>query len=168
MPDFLFQRGEIPFGWAEAKDIDKDVIKLKGYSKGQRKRYEAAYPNLIYTNGVDFEFIRDGESIHFVSIADFLMGLQPNLERTHLGTVYIAPFRSGSFVHLVNCHRNPRSPKSPTDIETDAMPLLVTVKTEFVPSVTGPLLETVKLTPPPPPPRPLVVLFVRLSALSIV
>ena len=81
MPDFLFQRGDIPFGWAEAKDIDKDVIKLKGYSKEQRKRYEAAYPNLIYTNGVDFEFIREGEPIHFVSIADFLMGLQPNPER---------------------------------------------------------------------------------------
>ncbi len=81
MPDFLFQRGDIPFGWAEAKDIDKDVIKLKGYSKEQRKRYEAAYPNLIYTNGVDFEFIRDGEPVHFVSIADFLMGLQPNPER---------------------------------------------------------------------------------------
>jgi hypothetical protein len=81
MPDFLFQRGDIPFGWAEAKDIDKDVIKLKGYSKEQRKRYEAAYPNLIYTNGVDFEFIREGEPVHFVSIADFLMGLQPNPER---------------------------------------------------------------------------------------
>ena len=81
MPDFLFQRGDIPFGWAEAKDIDKDVIKLKGYSKEQRKRYEAAYPNLIYTNGVDFEFIRDGEPIHFVSIAEFLMGRQPNPER---------------------------------------------------------------------------------------
>jgi predicted helicase len=81
MPDFMFQRGDIPFGWAEAKDIDKDVIKLKGYSKEQRKRYEAAYPNLIYTNGVDFEFIRDGEQVHFVSIADFLMGLQPNPER---------------------------------------------------------------------------------------
>ena len=81
MPDFLFQRGAIPFGWAEAKDIDKDVIKLKGYSKEQRKRYEAAYPNLIYTNGVDFEFIREGEPVHFVSIADFLMGLQPNPER---------------------------------------------------------------------------------------
>jgi hypothetical protein len=81
MPDFLFLRGEIPFGWAEAKDIDKDVIKLKGYSKDQRKRYEAAYPNLIYTNGVDFEFIREGEQIHFVSIADFLMGLQPNPDR---------------------------------------------------------------------------------------
>jgi predicted helicase len=81
MPDFLFQRGEIPFGWAEAKDIDKDVIKLKGYSIEQRKRYEKAYPNLIYTNGVDFEFIREGEQVHFVSIADFLMGLQPNPER---------------------------------------------------------------------------------------
>jgi hypothetical protein len=81
MPDFLFQRGDIPFGWAEAKDVDKDVIKLKGYSIEQRKRYEAAYPNLIYTNGVDFEFIREGEQVHFVSIADFLMGLQPNPQR---------------------------------------------------------------------------------------
>lgn len=81
MPDFLFQRGDVPFGWAEAKDIDKDVIKLKGYSIDQRKRYEKAYPNLIYTNGVDFEFIREGKQVHFVSIADFLMGLQPNPER---------------------------------------------------------------------------------------
>ena len=81
MPDFLFERSGVPFGWAEAKDIDKDVIRLKGYSVEQRKRYERAYPNLIYTNGVDFEFIREGESVHFVSIADFLMGLQPRPER---------------------------------------------------------------------------------------
>ncbi len=81
MPDFLFQRGTIPLGWCEAKDVDKDVIKLKGYSIEQRKRYEKAYPNLIYTNGVDFEFIREGESVHYVSIADFLMGLQPRPDR---------------------------------------------------------------------------------------
>src|SRR5215211_5421543 len=81
MPDFLFQRGDIPFGWAEAKDIDKDVIKLKGYSIEQRKRYEKAYPNLIYTNGVDFEFIREGVTVHYVSVADFLMGLQPRPDR---------------------------------------------------------------------------------------
>ena len=49
MPDFLFQRGTIPLGWCE----------VKGYSIEQRKRYEKAYPNLIYTNGVDFEFIRE-------------------------------------------------------------------------------------------------------------
>lgn len=81
MPDFLFERNGVPFGWAEAKDIDKDVIRLRGYSIEQRKRYEKAYPNLIYTNGVDFEFIREGESVHFVSIADFLMGLQPQPDK---------------------------------------------------------------------------------------
>lgn len=81
MPDFLFERNGVPFGWAEAKDVDKDVIKLKGYSVEQRRRYEKAYPNLIYTNGVDFEFIREGASVHFVSIADFVMGLQPKPDR---------------------------------------------------------------------------------------
>lgn len=80
MPDFIFQRKDVPVGWVEAKDVDKDVIALKGYSKDQRKRYEAAFPNLIYTNGVDFEFIRDGEQVHYVSIADFVMGLQPKPE----------------------------------------------------------------------------------------
>ncbi len=81
MPDFLFERGGIPVGWAEAKDVDKDVIRLKGYSVEQRKRYEAAFPNLLYTNGVDFEFIREGAQVHLVSIADFLMGLQPRPEK---------------------------------------------------------------------------------------
>ena len=84
MPDFLFQRGDVPLGWCEAKDIDKDVIKLKGYSIEQRKRYEKAYPNLIYTNGVDFEFIREGAQVHFVTIADFmgqLGGLQPQPDK---------------------------------------------------------------------------------------
>ena len=81
MPDFLFERDGVPLGWAEAKDIVKDIIELKGYSIEQRKRYEKAYPNLIYTNGVDFEFIRDGEPVHFVSIADFITGLQPRPER---------------------------------------------------------------------------------------
>jgi len=38
MPDFLFQRGDVPVGWCEAKDVDKDVIKLKGYSVEQRTR----------------------------------------------------------------------------------------------------------------------------------
>lgn len=56
MPDFLFQRGDVPVGWAEAEDLDRDVIKLKGYSVEQRRRYEKAYPNLIYTNGVDSKF----------------------------------------------------------------------------------------------------------------
>ena len=31
MPDFLCQRGPVPIGWAECKDINKDIIRLKGY-----------------------------------------------------------------------------------------------------------------------------------------
>ncbi|NCN83834.1 MAG: hypothetical protein GW808_10405 [Sphingomonadales bacterium] len=38
IPDFLFQRDGLAFGWCEAKDIDKLVIKLKGYSVEQRKK----------------------------------------------------------------------------------------------------------------------------------
>ena len=84
MPDFLFLRDGVIFGWAEAKDVRKDILKLKGYSVEQRKRYENAYPNLIYTNGVDFEFIRDKQVVHHTSIADFmgdLGGLQPLPDR---------------------------------------------------------------------------------------
>lgn len=66
MPDVMFQRGDIPFGWAEAKDINKDIMRLKGYSAEQRKRCEKAYPNLLYTDGGDFEFIRDGATCELV------------------------------------------------------------------------------------------------------
>ncbi len=45
MVDCLFQRDGIDIGWCEAKDIDKDNIKLKGYSVEQRKRYEKAFTN---------------------------------------------------------------------------------------------------------------------------
>jgi hypothetical protein len=30
MPDFIFQRGVVPVGWTECKDVDKDVLRLKG------------------------------------------------------------------------------------------------------------------------------------------
>ncbi|KZY54622.1 DNA methyltransferase [Erythrobacter sp. HI0063] len=71
-PDFVFQRGDVAIGWAEAKDIGKDVRKFAAndYSKGQKERYRKGLPNLIYTNGLDFEFIRDGEAVDFITIAD--------------------------------------------------------------------------------------------------
>lgn len=71
-PDFVFQRGNVAVGWCEAKDIGKDIRKLptNDYSKGQKERYRKGLPNLIYTNGLDFEFIRDGEVVDFINIAD--------------------------------------------------------------------------------------------------
>ncbi len=71
-PDFVFQRGDVAIGWCEAKDIGKDVRKFAAadYSKAQKERYKKGLPNLIYTNGLDFEFIRDGDSVDFITIAD--------------------------------------------------------------------------------------------------
>lgn len=76
-PDFSFRLGEVPIGWCEAKDLGKDVRKFSAtdYSKAQKERYRKGLPNLIYTNGLDFEFIRDGESVDFIIIADLSPGL---------------------------------------------------------------------------------------------
>lgn len=76
-PDFVFNRGDVPIGWCEAKDIGKDVRKFAAtdYSKAQKERYKKGLPNLVYTNGLDFEFIRDGESVDFISVADAGPGL---------------------------------------------------------------------------------------------
>lgn len=73
-PDFVFDRKGVSVGWCEAKDIGKDVRKFAAtdYSKEQKVRYTKGLPNLIYTNGLDFEFIRKGESIAFVTIADLI------------------------------------------------------------------------------------------------
>ena len=76
--DFVFNRHGVPIGWCEAKDIGKDVRKFatNDYSKEQKERYRKALPNLIYTNGLDFEFIRDGAAVDFISIADVAPGIQ--------------------------------------------------------------------------------------------
>lgn len=73
-PDFVFQRGDVSIGWCEAKDIGKDVRKFAAndYSKAQKDRYRKGLPSLIYTNGLDFEFIRDGEAVDFITIADLI------------------------------------------------------------------------------------------------
>lgn len=73
-PDFVFNRGDVAVGWCEAKDIGKDVRRFAAndYSKGQKERYKKGLPNLIYTNGLDFEFIRDGEVVDFITVADLI------------------------------------------------------------------------------------------------
>lgn len=88
-PDFVFQRGDVAIGWCEAKDIGKDIRKFAAndYSKGQKDRYRKGLPNLIYTNGLDFEFLREGEVVDFITIADLI----PTL-----------PARPDCFSHLEN------------------------------------------------------------------
>jgi len=76
-PDFIVSQGDIVIGHVEAKDIPVGIRALKDSNKEQQKRYLAALPNLIYTNCLDWDFYRDGELVASVSIADFLMGVQP-------------------------------------------------------------------------------------------
>ncbi|HAE94265.1 MAG TPA: DNA methyltransferase, partial [Hyphomonas atlantica] len=80
-PDFVFLRGDIAIGHCEAKDLGTDVKVLKGYSKDQKKRYTEGFQNLIYTNCLDWRFYRDGELVAEITIADFLMGIQPREDR---------------------------------------------------------------------------------------
>ncbi|MGY6662101.1 MAG: type ISP restriction/modification enzyme [Glycocaulis sp.] len=79
-PDFIFMRGDVPVGHCEAKDVGVELKALKGYSVEQKQRYLKGFTNLLYTNGLDFEFYREGELIRSISIGDVLMGLQPKPE----------------------------------------------------------------------------------------
>lgn len=81
-PDFVFNRGDVAIGWCEAKDIGKDVRKFAAadYSKAQKDRYKKGLPNLIYTNGLDFEFIREGEVVDFITVADLIPTLPARAE----------------------------------------------------------------------------------------
>lgn len=76
-PDFIVQRGEIVIGHIEAKDIGLDIRSMKDANKEQQQRYLNALPNLIYTNCLDWDFYRNGERFASVTIADYLMGIQP-------------------------------------------------------------------------------------------
>ena len=86
-PDFVFNRKGVSIGWCEAKDIGKDIRHFSDtdYSKEQKDRYTRGLPNLIYTNGLDFEFIRNGESIAFIAIADLIPSLP--LRQENLSTL---------------------------------------------------------------------------------
>lgn len=67
-PDFIIQRNGFVVGHLEAKDLGVDIRNLKGYSKEQKARYLDALPNLIYSNGLDWDFYRDGQLLESVTI----------------------------------------------------------------------------------------------------
>ena len=76
-PDFIISQDDIVIGHVEVKDLHISIRGVKGSNADQQKRYRAALPNLIYSNGLDWDFYRDGELVASVTIADLLMGIQP-------------------------------------------------------------------------------------------
>lgn len=67
-PDFVIRSQNIDIGHCEAKDVVVDLGTLKGTNAEQKKRYLHALPNLIYTNGLDFEFYRSGDLVRSIRI----------------------------------------------------------------------------------------------------
>lgn len=80
-PDLIVQRKGIALGYVEAKDLHIGLRGMKDANKAQQQRYLKALPNLIYTNCLDWDFYRDGELYASVTVADFLMGIQPRADQ---------------------------------------------------------------------------------------
>ena len=105
-PDFIVNKGDIVIGHIEAKDLGISLRGMKDANKNQQKRYREALSNLIYTNCLDWDFYRDGELVAEISIADFLMGVQPK------------PDQFEKLEHLLNdfVAQRPRTITSPKDL----------------------------------------------------
>lgn len=71
-PDFVLSHNNIPRGYIEAKDLDKNLDDA-GF-KEQFSRYRESLGNLIFTNYLEFRLVRDGELINTVSIGTITGG----------------------------------------------------------------------------------------------
>ncbi len=80
-PDIAIQRDDIVIGYLEAKDIGIDLRRLHGSNKEQQQRYLQGCPNLIYSNGLDWDFFRNGDMIASVSIGQALAEIHPYPEQ---------------------------------------------------------------------------------------
>ncbi|MBY5930227.1 N-6 DNA methylase [Halomonas sp. DP8Y7-3] len=80
-PDFIIQRGNIVVGHLEAKDVGVDIRNLKGTNKKQQQRYLEALPNLIYSNGLDWDFYRDGQLLESVTIGLLGAAIQSDVDQ---------------------------------------------------------------------------------------
>jgi len=65
-PDFSITKDNIPIGYIEAKDIDKNINDKK-YNE-QFNRYKNALDNLIITNYIDFNFYKQAKLVKSISI----------------------------------------------------------------------------------------------------
>ena len=73
-PDFILQRGDAVIGHVEAKDIPVDIRNLKDANQEQQTRYRNGFGNLIYTNGLEWDFYRNGECVDALTIGHLRSG----------------------------------------------------------------------------------------------
>ncbi|MEI6091305.1 MAG: N-6 DNA methylase [bacterium] len=75
-PDYILQKGEIPIGYIETKDIgDKDLEGArKQGNKEQFDRYKGSLSNLIFTDYLNFYLYRDGVLSFKIAIGEVQTG----------------------------------------------------------------------------------------------
>ena len=71
-PDYIIQKKNIPVGYIEAKDIDKNLDVVE--KSEQLDRYRASLDNLILTNYLEFRFFVGREKVDTVKVADIVNG----------------------------------------------------------------------------------------------
>lgn len=71
-PDYIIQKKNIPVGYIEAKDIDKNLDVVE--KSEQLDRYRASLDNLILTNYLEFRFFVNGVHVDTVKVADIVNG----------------------------------------------------------------------------------------------
>ena len=65
-PDYVIQKGSVPIGYIEAKDININLDAVE--STEQLERYKKSLENLILTNYLEFRFFVDGKKTETLSI----------------------------------------------------------------------------------------------------
>lgn len=71
-PDYIIQKKNIPIGYIEAKDIDKNLDVVE--KTEQLDRYKISLDNLILTNYLEFRFFVNGQKVDTVKVADIVNG----------------------------------------------------------------------------------------------
>ena len=71
-PDFVLSHNNVPRGYIEAKDLDKNLD--DAVFREQFSRYGESLGNLVLTNYLEFRLLRDGELISTVSIGTLAGG----------------------------------------------------------------------------------------------
>lgn len=71
-PDYIIQKKNIPIGYIEAKDIDKNLDVVE--KSEQLDRYRASLDNLILTNYLEFRFFVSGEKVDTVKVGEITNG----------------------------------------------------------------------------------------------
>ncbi len=80
-PDYIVKNSDVPTGYIEAKDIDKNLDIAE--KSDQLERYKLSLENLILTNYLEFRFFINGEKTDTITIAEIQNGKIKTFEKEY-------------------------------------------------------------------------------------